>query len=571
MSTLTEDAPDTSVGAPPPPRRRRTLAVPRANTIAATLVVLGLFGFGLWSMVELRINVATIVDSVGNAGDFLGRMLPLDFPPIAETAGLIGQTLAVVIAATMLSMVLSAPLAIWAAGNTTRNKATRFGARALIVVCRAIPDVVLAIVLVRVLGLGILPGVLAMGIHSIGMIGKLYADAIEQIDEGPRTAVRATGARRLQQLIGGVFPQVLPAFVATAMHRLDINLRISVLLGFVGVAGIGKEIKNAIERLDYKRAMALALIVLILCVVMELISGAVRKAILGQSVANERRGILGLGRRVIERGSRPVGERRVSPPWTAARVRRLGYAIVAGLVVAVSVVYVLIDFAGGASGNGLWATLGRMFPPGTGGVPTETLMDAMFTTLQVAFAATIIGAILAIPVGLMAARNVSPFPRLAKLFRMFIVVVRGIPELILAIVFVIMIGLGEIAGTFALAIGAIGLLGKLVADSVEEVDSGPEQALRATGATRSQVFFAATLPQALPSFIGNLLYQLDVNIRSATLLGIVGAGGIGYYLLQASRVLEYEAVTLITGMLFAVVMVIELIAIWLRRTAGAKG
>lgn len=581
MDTLTPEktTPDQTAS----PRHHRTLARPRVSTIGAALVGLAMFGFAVWSLIDLRINVATLLDSVDNATAFLQRIVPLDFPPLGETLFLIGQTLAIVIAATLLSMILSIPLAFWAAGNTTHNRFTRMGSRALIVAMRAIPDLVFAIIFIRLIGLGVIPGVLAMGLHSIGMIGKLYADAIEQIDEGPRTAIRATGARRLQQLVSGVLPQVMPSFVATAMHRLDINLRISVLLGFVGVAGIGKEIKNAIETLNFPRGIALALIVLALCIVMELISGAVRRAILGPDATRQRGGILGLADRARRRATgakakpqpaevaadttpaKPAA-RRVKVPMGASRLGKFASALFATLIVLASLGFVgqdLFDLGSGGGSLNLW-------PPNTGGVPTEVLVDAMFITLQVAFAATVIGAVLALPVGVLAARNVAPRSWLGKMFRIFIVCVRGVPELILAIIFVVMIGLGAVAGTLALAIGAIGLFGKLVADSVEEVDPGVEQALRATGASRMQVFFSATLPQALPAIIGHLLYQLDVNIRSATLLGIVGAGGIGYYLLQASRVREFGTVTLITLLLFAIVMLVELIAIWLRRTAGAK-
>jgi phosphonate transport system permease protein len=500
----------------------------------------------------------------------------------------VGQTLAIVIVATLLAVVLSIPLAIWAAGNTAPNSGVRYGSRAVIVVARAIPDLVLAIIFFRIFGIGAVTGVLAMGLHSIGMVGKLYADAIEQIDEGPRTAVRASGAGRAQELWSGVIPQVMPAFIATAMHRLDINLRISVVLGFVGVGGLGMEISHSLGVLDYQRGMALAFVVLVLCVVIELISGAVRRVVLGPGADAGPTGISGFflrrfrrsaqssaagsvsGRDPREDSAAAVRKGRTTPPWTAARVRRTGYVVLAiGMVVA-SLVAVWLDFTGmQASGTDIFRVLGLFWPPETGGIG-ENLLEALLVTVQIAFAATLLGAILALPVGVLAARNVAPTRTVGQLCRLFIVVVRGVPELILAIVFVVMIGLGAVAGTLALAIGACGLLSKLVADSVEEVDPGPEQALRATGASRVQVFFSATLPQALPSFVAHLLYQLDVNIRSATLLGIVGAGGIGFYLLNASRVLEFGVVTLIILMLFSVVMALELVAVWLRRTVGAK-
>ncbi|HYH32297.1 MAG TPA: phosphonate ABC transporter, permease protein PhnE [Pseudonocardia sp.] len=554
-----------SAPAPAPATPRpATLAPPSRGGTAATLALLALLGAALWSVADLRINVATLVDSAGNAADFLSRTVPLDFPPLAELLALCGETLVIVVCATLLAVLLSVPVAVLAAGNTSPAPAARSGARALVVVARAVPDVVLAIVFFRLFGLGAVAGVLAMGLHSVGMVGKLYADAIEQVDEGPRTAVRAAGAGRLQELVTGVLPAVAPAFVATALHRFDINLRISVVLGFVGVGGLGFEIAGALRRLDYPRGMALALVVLGLCVAVELVSGAVRRALLGG--ADEAHGLLGALRRPA--GRAPLAPGRITPPWTARRIHAALYTAATVLAVALSVP------AAGLSPGQLLAglpalpeTLGLFWPPGTGGILPDLLAE-LAVTVQIALAATLLGAVLALPVGALAARNVAPTPGIAAAFRFTVVLVRGLPELILAIVFVVITGLGPVAGACALAIGAVGLLGKLVADSLEETDVRVQQAVRAAGASRLQVFLAVTLPQAAPALVAHLLYQLDVNIRSATLLGIVGAGGIGFYLLNASRVLEFGVVTTIMLMVFATVMVVELLALWLRRAVS---
>ena len=122
---------------------------------------------------------------------------------------------------------------------------------------------------------------------------------------------------------------------------------------------------------------------------------------------------------------------------------------------------------------------------------------------------------------------------------MLVVLIRGVPELVLAVVFVVITGLGAVAGTLALAVGSVGLLGKLVADSLEEVDPGPEQAVRATGPAARRCSPPARCRRRPRRCVGHVLYQLDVNIRSATLLGIVGAGGIGFDLLSAAQILEF--------------------------------
>jgi len=530
----------------------RTLARPTRSGAAATAALLALLAAAVWAVGELRINVATLVDSAGNAAGFLARTVPLDLPPLGQVLALCGETLAIVVCATLLAVLLSVPVAVLAAGNTTPAPAARYGARAVVVVARAVPDVVLAIVFFRLFGLGAAAGVLAMALHSVGMVGKLYADAIEQVDEGPRTAVRAAGAGRLQELVAGVLPAVLPAFVATALHRFDINLRISVVLGFVGVGGIGFEIAGALRRLDYQRGMALALVVLVLCVVVELISGLVRRALLG-----------GPGR-----APAPAAPGRLTPPWTGRRIRGALYAATTAAVLVAAVPAAGLSPARLVAGVvELPATLGLFWPPSTGGILPD-LVAELAVTVQIALAATLLGAVLALPVGALAARNVAPAPGVAAAFRTVIVVVRGIPELIIAIVLVVITGLGPVAGALALAIGAVGLLGKLVADSLEETDVRVQEAVRATGASRLQVLAAVTLPQAAPALVAHLLYQLDVNIRSATLLGVVGAGGIGFYLLNASRVMQFGVVTTVMLMVFATVMAVELLALWLRRAVS---
>lgn len=559
-----------------------TVSRPTAGGTAAVLALITLCALALWAFADLQINVATIADSMGNAADFLSRSLPLDFPPLSELARLGRQTLAIVVCATVLSALISIPVAVLAAGNTTPHRIGSLGARALIVLARAVPDVVLAIIFFRVFGLGAMAGVLAMGLHSVGMVGKMYADAIEQIDEGPRTAVRAAGASYLQQLTSGVLPQVLPSFTANALHRFDINLRISVVLGFVGVDGLGYAIASALRELNYQRAMALALVVLVLCILAELLSGALRSALLPHQDRRvqrrmRQRAIAPTARsRVVkpivdgargELAAQPVASH-VSPPWDARRIRRTVYAVVAVLTVVGCVGEAGLrpgQFFGGLSH--LTSTLALFWPPETGGI-LSTLLADLWVTVKIALAATLIGAVLALPIGALAARNVAASPTLARVFRILIVLIRGIPELVLAIVFVVITGLGAVAGALALGVGAIGLLGKLVADSLEEVDAGVEQALRTTGAGRWQVFVSGTLPQAAPAFVGHLLYQLDVNIRAATLLGIVGAGGIGFQLLNASRVLEFGVVTTVMLLVFATVLLVEGLAVWLRRTVS---
>ncbi|MFB8275309.1 phosphonate ABC transporter, permease protein PhnE [Nocardia colli] len=555
------------VRAPEPATLRR----PSGTAVGVAVVYTVWLIASLWSVASLQLNLATFVDSIGNAVDFVSRIFPLDFPPFGEVVRMTAQTLAIVTCATALSVALSVPVSLAAARNTNRHGWLRWAMRAVIVVTRALPEIVLAIVFLRLFGLGPAAGILALAIHSVGMVGKMYADAIEDTPAGPRDALRAAGATWSQQITGGVVPQAMPAFIATALHRFDINLRASVLLGYVGVGGIGMELSLAMKTLDYRRGIALALLIVGLCIVIETISGAVRSAMLGAQ-APRRAGWWSKLRHRVTSGwvdGGPVAAvgkpHPISPPWSAGRIRRAAYFGLTALILIASVWGAGIDVSRMADGiSTLWTTLGLFVPPSTGGIGGE-LFAQLLVTVQIALAATFLGLVLAVPIGLLAARNVAPTPGIARFFRIVIVVVRGIPDLIFAIIFIVITGLGAPAGALALAVGAVGLLGKLIADSLEESDVRVQQAVSAAGATRPQVFVAATVRQCAPALAAHVFYQLDVNIRAATLLGVVGAGGIGFYLMNAARVLQFDVVTTIVLMVFAVVLAVEGVAMWVRR------
>ncbi|MDO5032712.1 phosphonate ABC transporter, permease protein PhnE [Corynebacterium sp.] len=528
---------------------------------AAALVLIALTVCGAWSVQSIGISVETLVESGDNAAAFIARMFPLEFPPFAELAGLVIETLAIVFLATLLSVILSLPLALWAAKPTSPNRGAHMTSRALIVLARAVPDLVLAIIFMRMFGLGAIGGILAMGLHSVGMVAKLYSDAIEELDDRPRESIESAGATRGQQILTAVPQALMPQIIATALHRFDINLRTSVLLGYVGVGGIGMAISDSLRVMNYQKGMALAFVVLALCIVVELISGVLRAVLLRKSGQKARTSIW-VDKLFQTETEQQVG---INPPWTMERVRR--FAALALLIILTWAAFARVDLSWAAFVEGLRdlpETAALFLPPSDGGIGADILV-LLLDTLRIAFAATFLGAILALPIGILAARNVVANKAVHTTFRVLIVIIRGIPELILAIVFVIISGLGAVAGTLALALGAVGLLSKLVADSLEETNVDIQEAVRTTGATEPQIFFAATVRQAAPAFVAHTLYLLDTNIRSATLLGVVGAGGIGFQLLNASRVNQFDVVTYILILMVLVVLAFEALSMWLRK------
>ncbi|MFJ4175061.1 phosphonate ABC transporter, permease protein PhnE [Microbacterium sp. NPDC089696] len=543
--------------------------------IAAGLTLLALVVLGILAVREVDISIPAMVQSWGNAENFMARVGGLSFPEFGDLVWLIALTVGLVLVGTLLAAVLSVPIAYLAAANTTPGNGWRAAARFVGVLTRALPDVVLAMAFVLMFSLGTLPGILAIGIHSIGMISKMFADAIEQIDEGPRLAIRAAGGSKVQEFTAGILPQVLPSWVATVLHRNDINLRGSVVLGYVGVAGLGLEMSYAFKALNYGKGLGIALVIFLLCIVMEIVSSMVRGAMLGQQKHTRS----WIDRLIHPRlrdadAAAPAGrpawaatpQTAVRRPWTAERVRNTTGVVIAVLVVIGSVIVSQINWMDFFT---FWAKLpdvaAKFWPPSFGSYDASAMFLAMRDTVAIALAATVLTLLPSLLLGSLAASNVAPNSGIRGTARLLLVGIRGIPELILAIVLVVITGLGAQAGVIALAIGGIGLLGKLIADSFEEVDRGPERALRAVGATRLQTYASATVPQGAQALIGHSFYMLDTNIRAATILGIVGGGGVGYYLLNASQGSRYETVTAIVLMILVTVLVVEGLAMWMRR------
>jgi len=243
----------------------------------------------------------------------------------------------------------------------------------------------------------------------------------------------------------------------------------------------------------------------------------------------------------------------IGHPWTAADWGRWGIALIlAALALIWSAYYLGLSLSELIKGLPCIADLvSRMFPPNWGFL--RTLAKPVLETIQVAVWGTLVAAVLALPLCFAGARNLVPrwlFHATRQLFN----AARGINELIFALIFVAAVGLGPFAGVLALSVHGAGMLGKFFAEAVEEADRGPIEALRATGASALQVVVFGVLPQVLPSWIAATLYRLEVNLRAATVLGMVGAGGIGFELYSSLKLFQYQDTATCVLVILAMVM-----------------
>jgi phosphonate transport system permease protein len=194
----------------------------------------------------------------------------------------------------------------------------------------------------------------------------------------------------------------------------------------------------------------------------------------------------------------------------------------------------------------------------------QTVAGATLETVQMALAGTFLALVVAFPIGFLAARNTTPHPMVYYGVRGALNFVRTIPDLALGLLFVAAVGLGAFAGTLALAIHTATVLGKLVSESVENIDEGVVEAIRATGAGYAQILSFAVVPQVLPDLISFTLYRLETNIRAASVLGLIGAGGIGYLMNTSFRTFQYQEAAAIVLVLIALVMLVDYLSSRLR-------
>jgi phosphonate transport system permease protein len=241
-----------------------------ATTVVLVVVLACSGGSGL-------LDAKRLIEGVPSIARLAGEMLPPDFRHAADWVKPLLQTLIMSVAGTALALFLSLPLGCLAARNVAPNRAVYWCARGVLNALRGIPELILGIFFVAAVGFGVLPGVLALGLHSAGMIGKFFAEAMEHVDPGPLEAVRSTGATPLQVVFHGILPQILPQMADVSIYRWELNFRSSTVIGLVGAGGIGFELIASLRLMQYREVGAILLVVFVMVCLIDGLSGTLRR------------------------------------------------------------------------------------------------------------------------------------------------------------------------------------------------------------------------------------------------------------------------------------------------------
>lgn len=444
------------------------------------------------------------------------------------------QTVGIAGAGLVLALLIGIPLAL----VIVRGGAAGRVVSAFVTVVRAIPDLVLALVAVVAVGLGVLPGILALGISYAAVIAKVFAELLGSVRRDAAEALRATGATANTAFLIGMLPAAWPGLVSFGAYTFESIMRASVIVGVVGAGGIGAQLMVDINLGNYRTAALDIAVLAALVFACDLASRRLRTRAQPLVVGCALAGVAIVGGVALALGG--------DPPWaTIARAPQH-----------------LLRFAAEA------------WPPAISAHVASTALSGAAETLVVAVMGTLAGTLLAIPIGWFAAADararatlthVHLGERIVERISSFVLAcVRAVPPLVVALIGLSVVGLGPRAGIFALAIYTAGVLGKLLAESIELAERAPSEALAATGAMPGAAAFIALVPTAATAMIAHLLYRFEWNVRASTTLGMIGAGGLGQAIFNAQQLFFDRELTTYVGVAVLLVLAIDALGAGLR-------
>lgn len=242
------------------------------RALAAVVVMLVL----VQALIVVQARPQDLITGMHGMADIIRRATPPDFSKIDTALWPALETVDIAIFGTLAGVMMAVPLAVLAAANVTPSRALYYVARGIIGFARAVPDLVWALLFVTAVGLGPFPGGLALAVHSVGMLGRLFAETIEHMDMAPVDALALTGARRVQIFTHGIVPSILPSLLGISLYRLDENIRSSLVLGFVGAGGIGFQLLTAMNLFQYREVSLLLIVTFVIVLTVERLSAALR-------------------------------------------------------------------------------------------------------------------------------------------------------------------------------------------------------------------------------------------------------------------------------------------------------
>jgi phosphonate transport system permease protein len=259
-------------------RNKSIPLIPSRTKIATTNILLIVIGFYIFSAYFTKAYPNRIIEGMPIVISFIvDDLYPPNWGYMQKVLGSLIETWNIALLSASLSAIFALPLSFLAASNINNKKGFYSAVRFFLNILRTIPELILAVILVAFIGIGALAGVAALFIFSLGILAKLISETIESIDPNPLEAIRATGGNVIQVIWYGVMPQILPHYVSYSLYVLEINVRASVVLGFVGAGGIGLILKHQLALFNFGNVSTIVIMTFIAVTIIDFISNRVRE------------------------------------------------------------------------------------------------------------------------------------------------------------------------------------------------------------------------------------------------------------------------------------------------------
>lgn len=511
-----------------------SLTISLSRRLKNIFIWISIFSIIFFSLKFSKIQIFSLISGFSYSLALIEEMFPPDFSILNKTINLTFETVSVGLWGTLIGIILSLPLGLLSSRNICSGLPYIIS-RTIINFLRAIPDIMFALLFVTSFGLGPLAGIFALSLSTVGLLSKFYSEAIESIDRKPVEALISTGSHKLGIIRHAIMPQVFPLFMGYNFYLLDHNIRAAMVLGLVGAGGLGMELFTQMRSFNYQKVSAILIIVLLIITLIDRISAKMSKDILDGNLTSDKNKYVNIFFILL---------------FASLSLFSLFYFPIS-----------LGEILGGIPR--IFEFFTQMFPPDITGI--DRYFYLILETVSMGISGTIIAIMVAIPLGVLSARNIVKFRLVNSISREINNFFRAMPELMFALLFVAAVGLGPFAGVLAISIHTAGFLGKFYAESIENIDRKPLEAIDSTGAKFIQKLRYAVFPQIIPLFNSYNLYLLDRNIRASTVMGVVGAGGIGFELIMSMKVFDYQRTLTIILLILFTIIIVDQISSYLRK------
>ena len=500
------------------------------NHFSFVLVLFLFLGLFLLAAIFTGCDFVTFWNRRSHLTDLVADIIPPDFSYIRKILLPLFYTIQMSVTGTVLGSFFALLIAPFGAENLDFPVLPRQILRILIQILRSFPALILALISTFLFGLGTFAGTFAITLYTFAIMGKLTYEDIQAASPKTYQALRVMGTSRFTACTHAIFPEIAPGFFTNALYLLETNVRHSSILGYVGAGGIGLILNEKISWLEFDKVGAILLMLFLTVCMIEYFS-----RYLVALIRKEKN---------IKKGH-----------------ARLLILLLAAIFLICTVTLSPPDLSRTSPQTLRNMLLGFLHPDmrfffSTG---KDGLFYLLAETICIAFVGTVIGAVVSLPLAFLNTRRFVPAP-VSFLFNLLIMGIRSIPFLVYGLIFIRVSGPGAFTGVLTLAVCSIGLLTKRFTESLDALDMRPYHALLAMGVRPLPAICHSVLPQLKPVFTSIILYRFDVNIREASILGLVGAGGIGAPLIFSMNQYAWEKAGAIILGLILLVWLIDVIS-----------